>query len=244
MLGHRGDCLGLGHPNSDWLLDALDLASMPDRAACRLAFLHSSEEIRPVLLKVPTPACTTPLHMGWRTQAMPMPPYRSPSTPTPRRVMPAPYHAVPSHSPASIPSTSPGLSACLSCGATSTDGCSSPLEPSVPGYGVGNTWTCRCLRGGVLHLTRQVSMLTVQGSQKVANLGVGDSPALQWAEKANSQQTQSTPCLHVCCLTVESVHPLLALTHSAPLPVQSSDPCSILLIKRSGLLGNVANSKV
>lgn len=176
-----------------------------------------------------------------------MPPYRSP--PTPRHAAlcyPAPYHAIPSHSPVSIPSTSPGLSACLSCGATLTDGCSSPLEPSVPGYGVGNTWTCRCLRGGVLHLTRQVSVLTVQGSQKVANLGVGDSPALQWQKKQTANRHSPPPvCMSVASLWSPSTLSWPSPTaHSAPLPVQSSDPCSILLIKRSGLLGNVANCKV
>lgn len=67
---------------------------MPARAARRLAFLHSSREIRPVLIKVPTPACTTPLHMG-RTQAMP--PYRRPPTPTPRRAMLSCAHAMPCH---------------------------------------------------------------------------------------------------------------------------------------------------
>lgn len=181
--------------------------------------------------------------MGW-TQARA--PYRKAAH---AHAHATPRHAIlrctmPSHSSASIPSIS--LLACLACRATLTDGYSSPPEPSVPGYGVGNPWTRRCLRGGVLHLTRQVSMLTVQGSQEVANLGVGDSPALQWQKKQTANRHSPPPvCMSVASLWSPSTLSWPSPTaHSAPLPVQSSDPCSILLIKRSGLLGNVANCKV
>lgn len=114
--------LGSGAIVWDWATPTLTgpcLACLP-RAACRLAFLHSSR-IRPV--DKSTSACTTPLHMGW-TQAMP---YRRPCPrhaalcyPTPCRVP----HAIPFnvHSIISWPVRRPVRPALRRPATTSTDG--------------------------------------------------------------------------------------------------------------------------
>lgn len=152
--------LGPGAIVWDWATPTLTgwtrPASMPARAACRLAFLHSSR-IRPVLIKVPAPA---PRHCTWDGRK-PCP-TEAHAHATPRYAILC--HTLPCHPNQSPFHQSPGLSRLRRPAIALTvnrlprthgNGRMNPLPySSVLGTRllccVWNTWTRRCLRGGVL----------------------------------------------------------------------------------------------
>lgn len=198
----RGDCLGLRYPNSDWM----DWACQ----SSRMFAFQQQNKARP---DKSTKTCTTPLHMGW-TQAMP---YRSPwPCPRPRHAALCYLTAIPCHAmPINIPSI-PTISwpvwpaeACHDIYRQTARSHSPTALTSVPGY----TYLLVALCVGTptlvvapeavssSHPPGQVSMLTVQGSQKIANLGVGDSPALHGRKSKQPTDTAHPPvCMSVASL--------------------------------------------
>lgn len=200
---------------------------MPARAACRLAFLHFSR-IGPVLIKVPAPA---PRHGTWDGRKAV--PYRSPCTRHAARCYPtkclgtlpchpnqSPFHQSPGPSRLRRPAIALTVNRwprTHGIGGINPLPFTAQLTPRFQAAALSVEHLDLVVASVAVsssHPSGQVSMLTVQGSQKVANLGVGDSPALHG--RKSKQPTDTPPvCMSVASLWSPS-------THCTSAPLQSN----------------------